>query len=255
MLSAHSSLAELGAHAIESGGVRIWTFNKVPESQIALVQWQNVVSGPEQTIRVHGRKRVVRGKPIVTWKMEVLHLPEAVSLKEAKLVSSRPIISGTAKKPVYTECPRALILAGNDRAGNAWLSGYRLSSGGWVGSADIFSAVPPFLLQNLAGKVSFSGNDLVLAVGTANSLAPEQSRTAPVTTQSSGYRIVLRFFGGKYSLEGKAGEEGPLLMVNQFAQALQQNRTDLAKGLAVRPEVDLHTKIHRSDRALQPAAA
>jgi hypothetical protein len=220
LLKENACLSDLGARVHDAGGARIWTFSKVAESQTAIVQWQNFAPGPEEVIRVRGKKRVVRGAPVVSWKMQALHLPGGVVVQEAKLVSPAVAISGVGKKAVRTEYPRTLILAGTEKTGNTWLHGYRLAEGAWVESADLFSGVPPYLLQNLAGKVSFSGNDLVVAVGTQGTAA----------TSSNGYRIVLRLLGGKYCLEGKSGGEGPISVVEQFALALQQNRLDLAKG-------------------------
>jgi hypothetical protein len=152
--------------------------------------------------------------------MQALHLPGGIVVQESKLVSAPSTIVSIGKKAVRTDYTRSLILAGVEKTGNTWLHGYRLADGNWVEAADLFGGVPPYLLQNLAGKVSFSGNDLILSVG---------SQGAP-TTASSGYRIVLRLVSGKYCLEGKSGAEGPIAVVEQFAQALQQNRFDLAKG-------------------------
>jgi hypothetical protein len=220
LLKDNACLTDLGAQVHDASGARIWTFSRVPESQTAIVQWQNFAPGPEEVIRVKGRKRIVRGAPIVSWRMQAVHLPAGVVVQEAKLVSAPATVAGVGKKAVRTDYPRSLILAGTEKTGNTWLHGYRLADGAWVESADMFSGVPPYLLQNLAGKVSFSGNDLVVAVGMQGTSS----------TSSNGYRIVLRLLGGKYCLEGKSGAEGPISVVEQFAQALQQNRLDLAKG-------------------------
>jgi len=46
----------------------------------------------------------------------------------------------------------------------------------------------------------------------------------------SGYKIVLHYVEGHYSLDARTNEEGPALVALQFVQAVQQGHLDLAKG-------------------------
>jgi hypothetical protein len=244
IMAGNPSLKEVGASCVDAGGAKIWTFTKVPDNTAAIVLWQNVTPGPEQVVRVRGRKRVVRGEPTVTWKGQMMRLPAGLALKDARLVRSAvsappPASTGTAatavvKKTTDVDYVRALILSGVERNGNTWLHAYRQSGSSWNDSPELFSGVPPFLLQNLAGKVTFNGNDLIVSVGMPTPLAKVADENGKGATSSSGtangYRLVLHFINGKYALDGKTGEDGPFAVAQQFATAVAQNRVELAKG-------------------------
>jgi hypothetical protein len=195
-------------------------------------------------VRVRGRKRVVRGEPSIVWKLQMMRLPAGLALKDAKLVRStvaatQPAGAGAGvnagiKKSADVDSVRALILSGVERNGNTWLHAYRQVGSNWNDSPDLFSGVPPFLLQNLAGKVSFVGNDLIVSVGMPTPLAKVADEVGKGATSSSGtangYRLILHFINGKYVLDGKTGDDGPFAVAQQFATAVAQNRIELAKG-------------------------
>jgi hypothetical protein len=82
-------------------------------------------------------------------------------------------------------------------------------------------------VQNIAGNPGFSGNDLVLSLPGAASGGP----------QSSGYKIVLKYIDGKFSMEGQSSDQGPSMVVMQFMQALQQNRVDMARAWLIDPKL------------------
>ena len=159
-----------------------------------------------------------------------------VQIKEARIVSS-VAVSAVGKRVVRSESPRSLVLVGCEKSGTSYLHAFRASGGTWNEVTDVFSGVPPYVLQNLSGKASFNGNDLVLAIGgTATSDGGDKKTSSG--TASNGYRIVLKLIAGKYTLEGgKNGEEGALAITAQFASALQQNRPDLAKAWLVDPKL------------------
>lgn len=244
IIAANPSLNDVGARCVDAGGAKIWTFTKVPDNQAAIVLWQNVTSGPEQVVRVRGRKRVVRGEPTVTWKGQMMRLPAGLALKDARLVRSAVSAAASAttgaattavvKKAADVDYVRGLILSGVEKNGNTWLHAYRQSGSNWNDSPELFSGVPPFLLQNLAGKVTFAGNDLIVSVGMPTPLAKvadENGKGAATSSATAnGYRLVLHFINGKYVLDGKTGEDGPFAVAQQFATAVAQNRVELAKG-------------------------
>jgi hypothetical protein len=244
IIAGNPSLKDVGASCVDGGGAKIWSFTKVPDNTAAIVLWQNVTPGPEQVVRVKGRKRVVRGEPIVSWKGQMMRLPAGLTLKDARVVRSAvstaaPASTGatgnvTAKKSADVEYVRALILSGVEKNGNTWLHAYRQNGSSWNDSPELFSGVPPFLLQNLAGKVTFNGNDLIVSVGMPTPLAKvaDESGNGAKTSSgtANGYRLVLHFISGKYVLDGKTGEDGPFAVAQQFATAVAQNRVELAKG-------------------------
>ncbi|MDR3616113.1 MAG: hypothetical protein P4L53_21320 [Candidatus Obscuribacterales bacterium] len=244
IIAGNPSLRDVGASCVDGGGAKIWTFTKVPDNTAAIVLWQNVTPGPEQVVRVHGRKRIVRGEPTVSWKGQMMRLPAGLTLKDARLVRSAVSVTPSAstgissamvaKRTADVDYVRALVLSGVERNGNTWLHAYRQSGSSWNDAPELFSGVPPFLLQNLAGKVTFNGNDLIVSVGMPTPLAKVADESGKGATTSSGtangYRLVLHFISGKYVLDGKTADDGPFAVAQQFATAVAQNRVELAKG-------------------------
>jgi hypothetical protein len=243
LFQANPGLTDVGTKLTDFAGGRIWSFPKVTECQHVVLQWANVVTGNDEETVVRGKRRVVRAAPQVLWRSEYLRVPAGVQLKEARFVSSSTVQT-VGKKVVRTEGPRSLVLAGGDRAGSAYLHAFRSSGGGWTEVADVFSNVPPYVMQSLASKASFSGNDLVLSIGGTSAPAPSASadpnsdRKAPPPAASNGYRMVLKFVNGKYTMEGgKTGEDGALATAAQFAAALQQGKQDVAKAWLADPKL------------------
>jgi len=236
LLQVNPALADLGTKIIDFAGGRIWNFTKAPECQHLVVQWQNVSPGIEETVTVRGRRRIVRSAPQVSWRAELIHVPAGLKIKEARIVSSSSLVT-VGKRVIRTDSPHSLVLIGADRGGNNYLHAFRASGSVWNEVQDIFSGVPPYVLQNLTGKASFSGNDLVLAIGGAGANEGADKKTSTITA-SNGYRIVLKLNAGKYLLDGgKNGEDSALSIVAQFASALQQNRLDLAKAWLADPKL------------------
>lgn len=241
LFQANPSLPEIGTKLTDFAGGRIWGFPKVPECQHVVLQWANIVPGNEEETVVHGKRRIVRAAPQVSWRSEYLRVPAGVQVKEARFVSSATVQT-VGKKVMRTEGPRSLVLAGCDRAGSAYLHAFRFAGGNWTEVADVFSNVPPYVMQSLASKASFSGNDLVLSIGGTSAPAPSTDtsvdKKTPLPAASNGYRMVLKFVSGKYTMEGgKTGEDGALATVAQFAAALQQGKQDVAKAWLADPKL------------------
>ncbi len=239
IFAANPGLVDIGAKITDFSGGRIWSFPRVPECQHILLQWANVTPGAEEAILVKGRKRVVRGAPSVSWRSEIVHGPAGTQVKDARIVGSSQVTT-VGKKVVRVDSPRALVVAGMDRSGNSYLHAFRASGGTWNEVADVFSGVPPYVLQSLAGKASFSGNDIVLTIGSSLPVAAPTAEgdKKPAPAASNGYRLVLKFVGGKYQMEGgKNGEDGAFATAAQFATALQQGRADVAKAWLADPKL------------------
>lgn len=241
LFQANPALPEVGTKLTDFAGGRIWGFPKVSECQHVVLQWANIVPGNEEETVVRGKHRIARAAPQVSWRSEYLRVPAGVQVKEARFVSSATVQT-VGKKVVRTEGPRSLVLAGCDRAGSAYLHAFRFGGGNWTEVADVFSNVPPYVMQSLASKASFSGNDLVLSIGGTSAPAPSAETNAdkktPLPAASNGYRMVLKFVGGKYTMEGgKTGEDGALATVAQFAAALQQGKQDVAKAWLADPKL------------------
>jgi hypothetical protein len=229
IVAAYPALSELGVSIIDGEGSRIWAFPKIAESQNVVLQWSSSVATAVQ--RPVGRRHRMVSQVMVTTvpRTQVLLIPPGIVLNDAHLV--RGSVVGADKKPVPSGI-RSLVLTGNLKGtGAVWLQAYKVSDNTWVETGDVFSAIPPFLTQNLLGKASFSGNDLVLTVGGG------KSSTGKAQPQSSGYKIVLHFVDGRFSLDARTNEEGPALVALQFVQAVQQGHLDLAKGWLTDPRL------------------
>lgn len=209
VLASYPQLTELGVSVINGEGSRVWAFPKVSEAQNVILQWSGSVATTVQ--RPVGRRHKMVSQVAVTTvpHTQTLLIPAGVVLNDAHLATGA----------------HSLTLTGNMRgSGAVWLQAYKMAEGQWTETGDVFASVPPFLTQNLVGKASFSGNDLVLTVGGA------KSSTGKPQPSSSGYKIVLHFVDGHYSLDARTNEEGPALVALQFVQAVQQGHLDLAKG-------------------------
>ncbi|CAN5609606.1 hypothetical protein BH10CYA1_BH10CYA1_12360 [soil metagenome] len=216
ILASYPPLSELSVSIIDGEGSRIWAFPKVAEAQNVILQWSGSVSTTVQ--RPVGRRHKMVSQVAVTTvpHIQTLLIPPGVVLNDAHLATGG----------------HALTLTGNIRGtGAVWLQAYKIAEGQWTETSDAFSTVPPFLTQNLVGKASFSGNDLVLSVGGAKSASGKPQ------PQSSGYKIVLHYVDGRYSLDARTNEEGPALIALQFVQAVQQGHLDLAKGWLADPRL------------------
>lgn len=228
-------LSEIGTKFVDFSGNRLWNFTHAPECQHVILQYQSVTPGVEEAVIVKGRRRIVRTSPTVAWRADIVRVTPGIQIKEARIVSSVTTTT-VGKRVVRNESPRSLVLVGCEKSSSSYLRAFRAASGTWNETPDVFNGVPPYVLQNLSGKASFSGNDLVLAIGGTNT--SDGDLKTGTGTSSNGYRIVLKLIGGRYTLDGgKNGEDGALAVTAQFASALQQNRPDLAKAWLADPKL------------------
>lgn len=235
LMHTNPGLAELSAKVDDAGGgARVWSFPKVDEAQAVLVQWQQAVGPPTKTVVGHGRhKTVVFGPAPTVTRLQLIALPPTVAFRDSQIVHSAGVAAAKGKpgKPEF----RNLVLTGNERGGSTiWLGAYKFADGAWVESPSVLASVPPYLVQNIAGKASFSGNDLVFALGSPTSNA---SADNPSSSQNSGYKIVLKFIDGKFIVSGKSADEGPSLVVSQWMQAVQHDQLDLARAWLADPSL------------------
>lgn len=228
LFRSNPSFHELKVRVIDAGSnARIWLFPQTSDKEAMMVQWQQTVpSGVTRAVvtRVRGRKRVTK-VPVMTnvSRVQAIVVPQNIAIKEGRVVH-------TEDKAPY------LMLSGNDKIScNVWLGAFKLAAGQFTPSQDILSSVPQYFLENLSGKATFSGSDLVFNVSPK---APSSSSTHPAARPlSTGYKVVFHLIGGRYIMEGSATDEGPQAVVHQFVRSLQQGRVDLAKALLVDPKL------------------
>ena len=208
IINANSSLKDLGVRLYDLGGGRAWTFPTVKEKPVLVLQ---VGAGAD-----------------------LLEYPAEVNISDARLIRSLTTTTKVVRvkhkkvvqKVVTASGPSYLVLAGNNRAnGTIWLKAYKPYNGAWIETTDPFSSIPPYLLTNVSGEVSFSGNNIVMAVSASDAKTNKLPKP-----NSTSYRITLASNGGKFSLVGSTGANQPLTIVTQFVQSLRNNRVDLAKA-------------------------
>jgi hypothetical protein len=216
IIRANPALADLGPKVIDAVQGRIWTFNKVKHANEVLVQWFEVKS---QTVRV--RRRTVTTHAVST-RFEALHLPSGVILREARVVGPK-------------EAPRQLILSG-ERYGALFLRAYTLADNVWHEEEGHFATIPSFLTENVSGKVTFKGADLVFVVAR---IPPKFTPNAPNLPEadSSTYKFWLHYVGGKYVVQTRVPSEDQYAVVYSFLQAIQNNQTELAKSFLADPNL------------------
>lgn len=227
LIKANPCLTDLRVKVVDAGGARIFAFPSVSESQAIFLQW------------VHSQPAKPGLAAFTQVRVQVVPIPSSVALADAHIVRT-VAFKEVRKKKVKIEGPKNLILAGNDKTtGLLWLKSFRLADSNWVETFDVLSGIPPYLLQNVGGKASFWGNDLILTIagskpqGTQISATDGGSKSAP----SSGYRIALKLVDGKYTLDGQKANDIPLSVVLQFSQALALGRVDLAKAWLADPRL------------------
>ncbi|CAF0730808.1 unnamed protein product [Rotaria sordida] len=141
--------------------------------------------------------------------------------------------------------PKSLVLIGADRtSGTLWFKGFQLVEG-MPEATELFSSLPAFFTQNVTGKASFAGNDIVLTIQpvVVRKEKVEEEKPAgvvkdtvskPVAAASTaGYKVVLKFIGGKYTLSGHAPDDAPFSVAHSFAQAVAAAKPELAKSWLV----------------------
>lgn len=223
VLKSVSGVNEFGFRVSESGPVKVFSFTRAPDSRQILISWKDVVT--TNAAAKKGRKPGPVKTVVVsqTTHFQALGCPSTVWVGEGRLLTAanaEPVAAGhpAARAPGG----KYLVLCGADKkTGLAWLEAYRLAEGNWVLCPDLFSGVPPYLLQNVQGKPSFSGSNLVFASEPGKG------------SDSSGYRLVLKFFGDHFALDAKSSLDTAMTVALQFSQAIQKGRVDLVKAWLV----------------------
>lgn len=242
IIAANPSLSEFKVKVSETGigSFRIWSFPRVVESHAVIFQT------PARTTAVP--------------------LPQAVAFREARIVGLATAPAAVVLKPVGAKGthhphplvhapvhpvvhpstgPKSLVLIGADRnSGTLWFKGFQLVEG-MPEATELFSSLPAFFTQNVTGKASFSGNDIVLTIQppVVRKDKVEEEKPAgvvkdtvskPVAAASSaGYKVVLKFVAGKYTLSGHMPDDAPFSVALSFAQAVAGAKPELAKSWLV----------------------
>lgn len=238
-IAANPILNDLKVKVSETGlgRVRVWSFPRINESHAVLFQipGHSTILPLPQTVAFREARVVPSGAPA-----PVVHAPKAHA--GAAVAHHEPVAPAAGGK--------FLVLIGSDRSNsNLWFHSYKLVDGQLAEAPEVFTALPAFFTQNVSGAATFSGNDIVLTVqppaqpkvektedqltGTVKDTITKPRKEAA----SAGYKVVLKFMGGKYLLSGKLPDDAPFSVAFNFVQAVAVNRTDIARGWLIDPKL------------------
>jgi hypothetical protein len=245
LIKANPELKDLGLQVLSAGGAELWTFPKIAQARELLVRWQ------ETRARPPARAGRIAGSAVAS-RVQSLYWPTNVAIGEARVIDvpspralpaeaprdKKAVAASSAARPKI-EGGRFLVILGSDRAGgNLWIKSFKLAADGWKENQQLLSGIPPYLLSNVKGKLSFSGSDLSLTIQPPGTRVPEHTPAGPAGEPvSPSYKLALRLVNGRYALEGKAVEDTPYNAVYQFSQALASGRLDVAKAWLVDPKL------------------
>lgn len=211
-IAQNPSLKDLNVRVIDAGGTRLWIFPNIAENRVLFIQsgYASAESAPH---------------------IDMIDYPDSINIGEARIVSSVTTTTqgvGRRKKVIKVQGPRFMVITGNDRiTGLVWVKAFKPYNGSWVATAEPFAQIPQYLLENVSGRASFSGSNLILSVATADEKA---GKNLP-KPKSSAYQIVLKLAGSKYVLaDGGQATSGPLPMIAYFVQCVRNGRVDMAKA-------------------------
>jgi hypothetical protein len=255
VIAANPSLSEFKVKVSEVGvnNFRVWSFPRIAESHSVVFQTparttsiplpQNVSFREARIIGVHHASPAA--PPVAKKGMSKAALQaqaHAHALAEAARARASAQAAGAAK---------TLVLIGADRASGAlWFKGFHLVEG-MPEASELFASLPAFFTQNVTGKASFSGNDIVLTIQAPTPQKADKgeeekppgtvkdtiTKVKTATPASAGYKVVLKYIGGKFTLAGHMPDDAPQSIAFSFAQAVAAGKPDLAKSWLVDPKL------------------
>jgi hypothetical protein len=207
-------LSDMGWRAIDAGGGRIWSTTRLPDVHELLVQWADSKPIVEYVGRRHRIRKVTYA---VTWHLGSLPLPPGISLQDAHLVNG-------------AENSHVLMLVGSEN-GTLWLHTFQRTADDWKETASRLDSIPDFLTNNVSGKVSFRGPDLIFTVGRVLPGKVENSTSKLPAAESSTYKFWVHLTDQGYVLLPQLVDEAQFSTVKMFMDAIGSSKTDIAKSL------------------------
>lgn len=215
-IAQNPSLKDLNVRVIDAGGSRLWIFPNIAENRVLFIQsgYTSAESAPH---------------------IDTIDYPDSINISDARIVSSVTTTTqgvGRRKKVIKVQGPRFMVVTGNDRlTGLVWVKAFKPYNGSWVATTEPFAQIPQYLLENVSGRASFSGSNLILNLASSAANADEKATGNLTKPKSSAYQIVLKLVGSKYVLaDGGQATSGPLPMIAYFVQCIRNGRLDLAKA-------------------------
>jgi hypothetical protein len=241
-----AGLADLGLVCMQQSSLKLWYFPQAPDNGVYL-QW------PQSRPKPSAKSEEAEEHAAVQY----LPLPGSTALKDARVLFlaahphdtvAQPGIKKKTKQPPATvhrlttpshPANKFLVLAGIQQpGGKLWLDCYQFSAGTWKENSAPLSKIPPLLIGNLTGDVSFVGNDLVLTASPSDIQATTGGGTVKgAKPDFSVYKLSMKLVDNYYMIDGQGHADTAHGAVTQFLQAAQRNRTDLAKAWVEDPSL------------------
>lgn len=214
IVKANPILIELGVKVVDAGSGRLWTFPRVQHTREVIAQWNDVKTVTTFTGR---RRRIKHVSYITTPRLHSLIIPTEVTVKDARFIGGE-------------EGARFLVLVGDEAGSKLWLHAFRTENGLLVDAPNHFDSIPSFLTNNVSGRVSFRGSDLIFNVGRVVPAEGAQPTQLP-EAESSTYRFWVKLTDTGYQLQKYVPDIVQFSTVRQFLEALANNRTDIARSM------------------------
>jgi hypothetical protein len=270
LIAANPSLNDLHVKVIDAGAknMHLWSFPSIVESHAVIFATPGktmAIPLPLSIVLRDGRivpssfaapaawaattKITVKGKGKKGTKI-VRFVRSGKSGKSGRAMAASTS-AGVGNSAALSSFGKYLVLIGGDRQTNAlWLKGFKLSEGPLAEAPELFASLPLFFSQNVSGKAGFSGSDIVLTIQPparpANLVKdpdekPEMVIQAngksmpvkPTNAAVAGYKVMLKYMGGKFALAGHLPDDAPLAIALAFAQNICAGRSDVAKAWLV----------------------
>ncbi|MBP9091002.1 hypothetical protein KBI23_08230 [bacterium] len=249
IIAANPSLSEFKVKVSETGigNFRVWSFPRIVESHSVIFQTPaRTTAVPLPQAVAFREARIVGGfvPPLAAVVPSVRAVKSAKGTAVHKLTAYKQVAHPVAHTQVASG-PKSLVLIGADRSsGTLWFKGFQLVEG-MPEATELFSSLPAFFTQNVTGKATFSGNDIVLTIQppVVRKEKVEEEKPAGVVkdtvskpvaaTSVPGYKVVLKFVSGKYTLAGHVPDDAPFSVALSFAQAVAGAKPELAKSWLV----------------------
>jgi hypothetical protein len=265
MIAANPSLSELHVKIFDAGAknARLWTFPSVNECHGVIFSAPGKVTFIPLPLSIVLREgRIVPstfvGPAVKPVAVRGKHALAQVTAKHGASAASRAHVAresgaeATGGAAIYAAGKFLVLIGGDRQSNNLWFKGFKLVEGPLVEAPELFASLPMFFSQNVTGKASFSGSDIVLTVQPpATPTAKDETEKVdvviqsngkpmaakPVPTSIAGYKVVLKYMGGKFGLAGKLPDDAPLSVAMSFCQNVLAGRADMAKAWLADPKL------------------
>jgi hypothetical protein len=270
LITANPNLNDLHVRVIDAGSknMHLWSFPSIAECHAVILATPGKTTAiplPLSIVLREGRivPSTFSAPAVATTKIIV----KGKGKKGAKVVRLVKIVRSPASRtnPGIAAAPstaagslasygKYLVLIGGDRQTNSlWLKGFKFGDGPLTEAPELFASLPLFFSQNVSGKAAFSGSDIVLTIQPPAGPAtvkdadekPEVVIQAngkplpakPISTAVAGYKVMLKYMGGKFALAGHLPDDAPLAIALAFCQNICAGRSDVAKAWLIDPKL------------------